>query len=169
MSYEKLTYYIILKKRSKGYEILYNIGSESNVTSVLRLNGKNSNKIFKNIIGTLAKQGAVIPSKVSDYEQVYSVREDLGPVVGAYLILVRRARNIEKWSKFFRALLDGYYAGVAKAFSAFLELAIELSRFIHTKSTSKGYTLSPIVADALSTALKHFVDKIIRSMKMDNY
>ncbi len=165
MSYEKLTYYVILKKRSRGYEILYNIGSEDNVTTVLRLNGKNADRVFKNVISTLARQGAVIPSRISDYEQVYSIREDLGPVVGAYLILVRRARNIEKWDKFFRALLDGHYTGVAKAFSAFLELAIELSRSIRTKSTSKDYTLSPIVADALSTALKRFVDKIIRSMK----
>ncbi len=165
MTYSEHTYYIILKRRSRGYEILCNIGSESSVTTVLRLNGKNTDRIFKGIISALAKQGAAIPSRVSDYEQVYSIREDLGPVVGAYLILVRRARNIEKWSRFFRALLDGHYIGVAKAFSAFLELAIELSRSMPMKGSGKAYTLSPIVVDALSTALKHFVDKITRSMK----
>jgi len=163
MSYEKLTYYIILKRRSRSYEILYNIGSESSITTVLRLNGKNADKVFKNIIEDLAEQGAAIPLRVSEYEQVYSVRDDLGPVVGAYLILVRRARNIEKWSKFFRALLDGHYIGAAKAFSSFLELAIELSRILQKPSTSKHYSLSPIVVDALSTALKRFVDKIIKA------
>jgi len=163
MFYEKLTYYIILKQRSKNYEILYNIGSESSMTTVLRLNGKNADKIFKNIIEDIAKQGAAIPLRVSDYEQVYSIREDLGPIVGAYLILIRRARNIEKWRKFFKALLDGQYVGVAKSFSSFLEVAIELSRTLQKSSTSKYYTLSPIVVDALSTALKRFVDKIIKA------
>ena len=157
------TYYIILRRKSKGYELLYNIGSESNVTTVLRLNGKNADKIFKSIIETLAKQGAVIPSKVSDYEQVYSIREDLGPVVGTYLILIRRARNIKKWSKFFQGLLDGQYAGVAKAFSSFLEVAIELSKSLPSERHGKSYTLSPVVADALSSALKQFVDKMLKA------
>lgn len=163
MSYEKLTYYIILKRRSKSYEILYNIGSKSSMATVLRLNGKNANKMFKSIIENLARQGAALPLRVSDYEQVYNVREDLGPVVGAYLILIRRARNIEKWSKFFKALLDGQYVGIAKAFSSFLELAIELSRSMQKPSAGKHYALSPIVIDALSTALKRFVDKIIKA------
>lgn len=166
MSYEKFTYYIVLKRRSRSYEILYNIGNESNVTTVLRLNGKNADRIFKSVISALAKQGALIPTRVSDYEQVYSIREDLGPVVGAYLILVRRARNIEKWGEFFRKLLDGHFVGVTKVFSAFLELAIELSRSMPTRS-GKGYKLSPVVVDALSTALKRFVDKVSKSMRIE--
>jgi len=163
--YEKPTYYIILKQRTKGYEIMYNIGNESYVTTVLRLNGKNADKIFKNIIEALAIRGATVPVRVSDYEQVYSIREDLGPIVGAYLILVRRAKNIEKWSKFFEALLAGYYVGVAKAFASFLELAIELSKSMQRTSTKKRYELSPIVVNALSTALKQFVNKIIRGFQ----
>ena len=159
---EKLTYYIILRKRHRNWEILYNIGSEDTITTVLRLNGKSADRIFKGIIEALARQGAIIPSKISDHEQTYGVREDLGPIVGAYLILVRRARNIEKWNKFFRELLNEHYVGVAKAFSTFLELAIELSKSMPRKSLSKGYALSPIVVDALSTALKHFVDKITK-------
>lgn len=158
------TYYITLRRRSRGYEILYNIGGESSITTVLKLGGRNANEIFRNIIDALAKQGAVVPLKISDYEEVYSIRDDLGSVVGAYLILVRRARNAEKWSKFFRALLNGYYAGVARAFSSFLELAIELSRSMPRRSSSKRYALSPTAIDALSIALKRFVDKIVREM-----
>jgi len=105
--------------------------------------------------------GQRVPSRVSDYEQIYTIREDLGPIIGAYLVLVRRARNIEKWSLFLQELLEGRYAGVAKAFSSFLEIALELSKSMHDKR--KSYSLSPIVADALSSALKQFVDKIIKT------
>jgi len=165
MYYENPTYYVILRRRREGYEILYNVGNESSVATVLRLGGKVTDKIFRSIVENLAKQGAAIPLKISDSEQVYSIREDLGPVVGAYLILVRRARNIEKWSEFFEALLDGYYAGVAKAFASFLELAIELSKSVQKPSAKRRYTISPIVAEALSSALKQFVDKIIKEFQ----
>jgi len=155
------TYYIILRRKSQVSEVLYNIGSESSVTTVLRLSGKNADKVFRVVIEALARQGATVPLRVSDSEQVYSVREDLGPVVGAFLVLVRRARSIEKWSKFFNELLNGCYAGVAKAFSAFLELAIELSRTVPRRG--HGYAISPAVADALSSALKQFVSRIAKA------
>jgi len=160
MLYDEYTYSIILRRRSRGSELLYNIGSESSITTVLRLSGKNTDKVFRSVIEALARQGAAIPLRVSDSEQVYSIREDLGPVVGAYLILVRRARNVEKWGKFFGELLDGHYAGVAKVFSTFLEIAIELSKATSSRKRGRDYTISPVVADALSSALKQFVDRI---------
>jgi len=163
MLYNEYTYYITLRRKSRGSEVLYNIGSESSITTVLRLSGKNTDKVFRSVIEALARQGAAIPLRVSNSEQVYSIREDLGPIVGAYLILARRARNIEKWSKFFSELLDGHYAGVAKAFSAFLEIAIELSKTTSSRKRSRDYTISSVVADALSSALKQFVDKIAKA------
>lgn len=162
MYYEKPAYYIILKKRRQNYEILYNIGGESSVTTVLRLNGKNANIIFRGIINALARQGAVIPSRISEHEQVYSIREDLGPVVGGYLILIRKARNIKKWNSFFNDMLNGQYVGVAKALSLFLELAIELSKTVPRKSIKKTYALSPVIVEALSSSLKLFANKMIK-------
>jgi len=161
LALDEYTYYLILRRGNRGYEVLYNIGGESSATRVLRLSGKNVERVFRDIIETLARHGATVPSRVSDYEQIYTIREDLGPIIGAYLVLVRRARNIEKWSLFLQELLEGRYAGVAKAFSSFLEIALELSKSMHDKR--KSYSLSPIVADALSSALKQFVDKIIKT------
>ena len=74
---------------------------------------------------------------------------------------MRRAGNVEEWSLFLQELLEGRYTGVAKAFSSFLEMSLELSKFIHDKR--KSYSLSPIVADALSSALRRFVDKVIKT------
>ena len=162
MLYDEHAYYIILRRKSQGSEVLYNIGSESSITTVLRLGGKNTDRVFRSVIEALARQGAAIPLRVSGSEQVYSIREDLGPVVGAYLVLARRARNIEKWGKFFGELLNGRYAGVAKAFSAFLEMAIELSKTTPSRKRGRDYAISSVVADALSSALKRFVDRIAK-------
>ena len=160
---EKFTYYMSLRRKKRGWEISYNIGSEGRLTTILRLNGKSADKIFKDVVRALAKQGAVIPSKISKEEQVYAIREDLGPVIGAYFILVRRARNIEKWNDFLNNLLSEQYVGMAKALSVFLELAIELSKSMPMKGHRRDYALSPIIVDAISTSLKHFVDRIIKT------
>jgi len=162
MVYREYAYYIMLEKKSRGYEVVYSIGGEGSVTAVIRLEGKRAGEIFRGVIEALAKYGAAVPSKLSDYEQVYGIREDLGPIVGAYLILVRRARNIEKWNMFFRELLDERYVGMAKVFSHFLELAIELSRSMPNKVHNARYTLLPSVIDALSAALKQFVNKMTK-------
>jgi len=162
MSFEKRTYYMSLRRRKDRWEILYNIGSEGKLTTILRLNGKKADKIFKRVVEALAKQGAIIPSRVSNYEQVYAIREDLGPVIGAYFILVRRAKNIEKWSSFLDNLLSGRYIGLARAFSTFLELAIDLSKSFQVGTSKRNYALSPIVVEALSTSLKQFVNKMIK-------
>jgi len=164
MLYNEHAYYIILRRKSRGNEVLYSVGGEGGITTVLRLSGKNAGRGYKRSVEALAKQGAAIPLRVSSSEQVYSVREDLGPVAGSYLILVRRAKNIEKWGKFFSELLDGHYAGVAKAFSTFLEMAMELSKIISSKKYSRDYAISSVVADALSSALKQFVNKITSSV-----
>jgi hypothetical protein len=57
----------------------------------------------------------------------------------------------------------GHYAGVAKAFSAFFELAIKPSRTVPRMKRGGGYVISSVVADVLSSALKQFVDKIIKA------
>jgi len=160
---EKRTYYMSLRKRGGNWEILYNIGSEGKLTTILRLNGRKADEIFRGLVKALAKQGAVVPLRISNHEEVYAIREDLGPVVGAYFILVRRARNIEKWNNFLNSLLNEQYVGMAKALSVFLELAIELSKSMPKKDHGRGYVLSPVIVDALSTSLKHFVDKIVKS------
>jgi len=154
-------YYIALRRKGRGWEVSYHVGSEERLTVLLRLNGKSAERIFRGIVQALAKQGAVIPSRVSGEEEVYAVREDLGPVVGAYLILVRRARDLDKWESFLNNLLGGQYAGVAKALSTFLEMAIDLSRSL--PSRGRRYSLSPIVVEALSTSMRHFVDRITRA------
>ena len=51
---------------------------------------------------------------------------------------------------------------MAKAFSTFLEIAIELSKATSSGKRSKDRTISPVVADALSSALKQFVDRIAK-------
>ncbi len=161
---ERRAYYIVLRVRNKGVgEILFNIGGEGESTTFIRVNGVNAVSVFKKLIGLLSKQGAVVPVRITDRERVYSIREDLGPVIGAYMLLLRRARNYEKWFVFLEELLDEKYPGVASVLTVFLEMAIEFSKTRWASVKKGGYraTLSPVVLDVFSSSLKHFVDRIV--------
>jgi len=158
------TYYITLRRRGNFPELRYYIGGESELTAVLKLSGKYSEQVFSSVVGTLARCGGCVPVKVSGEELTYGIREDLGPIVGAYLILVRRSRDVERWGKFLAELVEGEHVGVAKAFTVFLEVAIEMSRAVRLYSPRRRerYALAPHVLDALSSALKQFVNKLTK-------
>jgi len=161
---EGRAYYILLRIKNRGIgEILFNIGGEIDTTTIIRLNGKHAIDIFKNIISLLSKQGAAVPVRITDREKVYSIREDLGPIIGAYMLLLRRARNYAKWHSFLEELLDEKYPGVASVLTGFLEMAIEFSKTRNISMKMKRYetTLSPIALDIFSTSLKHFVNRLI--------
>lgn len=159
--YEEFTYFITLKKKGNNHEIIFNVGESRDNIALLKIGGRNSSAVFRNIVQSLSKYGATVPIKLTDKEERYAIREDLGPVVGSYLILIKRARNIRKWNNFFNGMLSGKYIGIAKAFTSFLEIAIELSRSSNLRGKNGQYSLSPIVVTALSSSLKRFVSKII--------
>jgi hypothetical protein len=84
----------------------------------------------------------------------------VGPVLGTYLILIRRCRNVNYWLTFFDELLTGKYSKLGAMFASLLETAIDLSRHMPTKSKKRIYDLSPVVLSLLSSALKTFVKSL---------
>lgn len=158
--FENFSYFISLRKKKKP-EIIFNIGRENENIVLLRVRGKYSPLIFQNIILTLSKYGATVAIKLSNTEEKYAIREDLGPIVGSYLILIKRARKIATWNTFFNKMISGEYPGIAKAFTSFLELAVDLSKSFKPTNKKCRSTLSPKVVTALSISLKRFVKKMI--------
>jgi hypothetical protein len=153
------SYYLVFKARRKG-ELSFNVGTKEKTTTLLRLGGRNTEKIFRKILETLSRAGCITPIQTGN-TSIYSIRDDVGPVLGAYLILIRRAQRIEYWLSFLDELLTGRYAKLGETFSTFLQLAIDLSKGETVKSRKSEYTLSSAVLSSLSSALK----VLVREMK----
>jgi hypothetical protein len=85
------------------------------------------------------------------------VRDDVGPVLGAYLILIRRAQKIDYWIAFLDELLTGRYSRLGETFSTFLESTIDLSKGLTLKNQKRDYILSPAIVSSFSSALKVFI------------
>ncbi len=162
---EKYTYYMIYKEYSKIAEMSFNIGGEAKDSMIIKLKGKSIKKVFHNMVNLLSRYGGIIPIEITDSKRIYAVREDLGPLVGAYILMLRRARNYSKWHKFLERLLNEELPGVVTVLSNFLEMALELSK-MWTVAGSKNRTQSQKAFDIISSTLKHFVDRLEKMYKV---
>jgi len=150
------SYYLTFKQKKRQSELIFNVGSEDKTTALLRLRGRTTKSIFDKIISSLSRAGCVTPIESGDTKK-YWVRDDVGPVLGTYLILIRQSTNPDYWLSFFDELLTGKYSKLGSMFSCILESAIDLSRYTPRKSKRQAFILSPAITSSLSPALKVFI------------
>jgi hypothetical protein len=153
------SYYLTFRTKKGGGELSFNVGTREKTTILLRLRGRSTEEIFTRILKTLGEAGCITPIQTGN-PTIYSIRDDAGPVLGAYLILIRRARKIDYWTSFLEELLTGRYARLGETFSTFLESTIDLSKGAISKSRRREYTLSPVIVSSFSSALKVLVKKL---------
>jgi len=150
------SYYLTFKSKKGKGELLFNVGTKDKTATLLRLRGRNTQDIFNKVLSILGKAGCITPIQTGN-PRIYSVRDDVGPVLGAYLILIRRAQKTDYWIAFLDELLTGRYSRLGETFSTFLESTIDLSRGLPLKNQKREYILSPAVVSSFSSALKVFV------------
>ena len=155
------TYYLTLRRGKRKSKIKFNIGNDGKTSAVLGISGSNAEMVFKKIVSTLGRYGAVTPVEIGEKVQIYAIREDVGPVVGAYILMVRRSRNLSYWLEFFDELIGGNAAVFGHIFSSFLEAAIDASRLQMRENEKRGkVTIPTSIADAFSASMKEFVRRI---------
>jgi len=148
-------YYLTYKRRPKQSELYFNIGGQDKTTTLLRLKGRNTSKIFERVLSILGRAGCITPIETGN-PSTYWIRDDVGPVLGTYLILIRRCKNTEYWLNFLEELLTGKYSRLGSMFTDLLESAIELSKG-KVKGEKQAYALSENIISPLSSALKTFI------------
>ena len=156
----KPTYQLILRKRSRGYEVIYRRDGEA----LLHMGGKSAEKIFRVLTEELEKLGAAKEASKTDMEEVYEVDEKFGPTVAAYLLLVRRSRNPDKWIPTLRGIIEGKYPGLPEALEKMVEAGIEASKKYPKEAKRIHTLLHPKVADALTSGVKRFVEKYVKGL-----
>lgn len=147
------SYYLIYRESKRGGEILFNVGTKERTSTLIRLGGRRIRETSNEILQILSRAGCIIPIQTG-HTRIYSLRDDVGPVIGTYLILIRRARKMDYWIDFLNELLMGKYARFGRTFAMFLEMMIDLSKGM---PAGRAYNLSPIIVSAFSPALKELV------------
>jgi len=147
------SYYLIYKEGKKSGEIRFNVGTRDKTSTLIRLRGRKMRETFNEILQILGRAGCITPIQTGN-PRIYSLRDDVGPVIGTYLILIRRAQKMDYWIYFLNDLLLGEYSKLGETFTIFLETIIELSK---GAPAGKGYNLSPTIVSSFSSALKALI------------
>lgn len=151
------SYYLIYREGKRGGELSFNIGGVGKEAALIKVTGRRTEELFNGVIRILGETGCITPIQTGN-PKIYEVRDDVGPVIGTYLVLVKRARRIDYWMGFLEELLTGELSVLGEAFSTLLQVMMSLSR---RAPPSREYTLSPKVVSSFSSALK----TLVRSLK----
>ncbi|MEM1757693.1 MAG: hypothetical protein QXD86_04650 [Candidatus Bathyarchaeia archaeon] len=155
------TYYLIYKERKRSGEILFNVGTKEASLTLIRLSGQKVCDSFSKILQILNRAGCLIPIQTGN-PRIYSLRDDVGPVIGTYLILIRRAKRMDHWINFLDELLTGKYSRLGGTFAILLETIIGLSK---GAPPGKEYALSPPIVSSFSSALKVLVKSLAKEKR----
>ena len=153
------TVYYIQLKGSKNPKIYFQLGGEDEHSTVIVLDGKKAEEYFNKIVSLLLKHGGALPEEVTPTFKKYAIREDLGPIIGEFILMIRRTQDVKFWTGILEKLLDGKYVGLAGVYVSLLQQAVELSSEIGKREGK----VEGDIADAISTALKAFTKKAIKS------
>ena len=158
------TYYLIYREVGKNEgELLFNVGGTDRRLALIKLRGRIVRDIFDGIIQTLGVVGGAIPIQTGE-PKIYAIRDDIGPVIGTYLVLIMRARKIDYWMKFLDELLIGKYSRLGGAFALLLQIMTDLSR---GAPKTRKYGLSPAITSSFSQALKVLVKALEKYAKLE--
>ncbi|AEM39834.1 hypothetical protein Pyrfu_1981 [Pyrolobus fumarii 1A] len=158
---KKVTYQIILRKRARGAEVVYRRNGEA----LLHMGGRSAEKIFRVLTEELEKLGVAKPASKTEVEESYEIAPEHGTTVAAYLLLVRRSRNPDKWIPTLREIVEGKYPGLPQALGRVIDAAIEASKYTPLKPKRINTVIAPKIADAFSAGLKRLVEKMVKMYK----
>ncbi|MEM1909420.1 MAG: hypothetical protein QXT79_08610 [Thermofilaceae archaeon] len=155
-------YILRFRDDEKAELALYSVRKTGGARRMLvRVIGKPARKGHEEIVKITGGSGIAL-IKSEGKEREYSVRPDLAPIIGSFLLLLRRSRDPSKWCKAFNEVMRGRMMAFGETFARFFDIAVSLSAELKKTSGRKtrGEAVLPEVADAISASLKSFISSI---------
>ena len=160
MVLEGRTYKLVLRKTARGPVIQFRSATpETREATLIRMGGRKAEEVFRTMVDALKKHGFVEDEGGTENYRYYRLKQEIGPVVGGFLVLIRRSRDPTAWAPYFEDLLTEKYKGAHKLLEHALALSIELSK-IQPPPERVRMQLTPKILDSLSAGLKVVVKKL---------
>ncbi|MCE4609338.1 MAG: hypothetical protein F7C36_03035 [Desulfurococcales archaeon] len=158
---ENRTYKLVLRKTARGPVIQFRSATpERRESTLIRIGGQKAKEIFETMVEVLKKYEYIIEEGGSENYKYFKLRKDIGPVVGGFLVLLRRSRNPEKWIPLFEGFItEDPYKGAHVLLSHVLSVSIALSK-VYPPPERVRMQLSPKVVDSVSAGFKSTVKKL---------
>ena len=162
MSLEGRSYRLVLRKTARGPVIQFRSSSpEARESTLIRMGGKKASEIFQKMVEVLEKHELVTEKTESDNYVAYRLKPEIGPVVGGYLVLIRRSRDPSAWIPYFEDMITEKepFKGAHALLTHALTLSMELSK-INPPPERVRMQLSPKMLDSVSAGFKVIVRKL---------
>ncbi len=161
MSLENRTYKLVLRNTARGKVIQFRSATpEKRESTLIRMGGSKAEKVFETMIDVLKKYDYILEEGGTPNYRAFKLKPEIGPVVGGYLVLIRRSRDPEKWLPFFEGFIkEDPYKGAHTLLTHALSLALSLSA-AYPPPERVRMQLSPKVVDSISAGFKTAVKKL---------
>lgn len=154
---ERHAFYLIREEPDgRPPRLSFNIGGKSEEYEVVKLEGEKAWKAAPKLIQFLLRVGGVYLEEWTDSRRVYVVRDDLGPIVGAYILALKdfRGNNVKTLEKIISGELP-----VASAMQRLLQAAIELTMVWEGKQGKSG---AEKALDVMASTTRYFIEQAER-------
>jgi len=138
-------------------ELLVTIDSP-NGTPIAKVSRKNALHVFETIISLPDLWSGLENTESSNSIKIYRIRQDLGPIVAAYVLVNRNSPRPEKWDFFLREMLNGSLSLAGRNISAIIELIFILSKL-------KNKEVSSNAMDVVANMLRVLAEGVAIMMK----
>ena len=162
MSQEGRSYRLVLRKTARGPVIQFRASApEVRESTLIRMGGKKASEIFDRMVEVLKKHEMITEESTSENYRAYRLKPEVGPVVGGYLVLIRRSRDPSAWIPYFEGMIteEERFKGSRALLSHALSLSEELSK-ISPPPERVRMQLSPKILDSVSAGFKVIVRKL---------
>lgn len=151
-------YILKFKGSGRGELALYSVRKSSRVRRMLVKVVGEPARIGHEELMKLSGGGIMLLKSENEYQE-YAVRPDLAPIIGSFILLLRRSRNPFRWCKIFSEVVRGRLTVLGEVFTMFFDIAMLTSAGLKKTSgrIAGGAAVPPKVADAVSASLKSFI------------
>ncbi|MEM0340374.1 MAG: hypothetical protein QXN05_02630 [Acidilobaceae archaeon] len=160
MSTEVKQYRLILKNTARGPSLQLRVTRpEARETTLIKIGGKGVQELFNIMAEVLRKNNLIEAETKTATMTALRLKPEIGPVVGGYLVMIRRARDPAVWQKLFEDLIVEKLFGAKAILATVLNLSEELSK---QKPPSKRVRmlLNPKILDGVSAGIKVLTKKL---------
>lgn len=160
VSTETRQYRLVLKTTARGPSLQLRVTRpEAREVTLIKIGGRGVQELFKTIVEVLKKHNLVEAETKTTTMTAFRLKPEIGPVIGGYLVMVRRARDPAVWQRLFEDLIVEKYFGARAILASVLTLSEELSK---QKPPSKRVrmVLNPKILDGVSAGIKVLARKL---------
>jgi hypothetical protein len=160
LSAEARQYRLVLRATARGPLLQLRVQPpEAREVILVKIGGRGVEELFNHMVEVLRKHGYIESENVTASMKAYRVKQEIGPVLGGYIVLVRRTRDPSAWKPLFEDFLLEKHVGARTVLSHVLSLSEALSK-LKPPPRRVRMQLNPKILDGVGAGVKVLAKKL---------